>query len=319
MWEMNELSDVKGVKVGHAELEGVLTGCTVVLVEEGATCGVFVSGGAPGARETNLLEPENLVEKVHAIYIGGGSAFGLEGATGVMQFLEERNIGFDTGVKKVPIVPGAIIFDLALSNGKYPTKEIGYKACLKAVYSGIGRGNVGAGIGATIGKARGMDFAMKGGIGTSSVRSRNLVVSALVVVNAFGDVIDTKTNRIIAGALDNRKNGFVNTEELIIQGNTSEAPFNNTTIGVVATNGKLSKAMAKRVSIMAQDGIARAVRPSHTLFDGDTVFTLSTNEIKEDVSKIGVMAARAVELAIIDAVKSAKSVGTILSSNDIIF
>ena len=316
---MNELSDVKGVKVGHAELEGVLTGCTVVLVEEGATCSAFVSGGAPGTRETNLLEPENLVEKVHAIYIGGGSAFGLEGAAGVMQFLEERNIGFDTGVKKVPIIPGAIIFDLALSNGKYPTKEIGYKACSKAVYSDIGRGNVGAGIGATIGKIRGMDFAMKGGVGTSSIRSLNLVVSALVVVNAFGDVIDPKTNKIIAGALNNRKNGFVNTEELIIQENISEAPFKNTTIGVVATNGKLTKAMAKRVSIMAQDGIARAIRPSHTLFDGDTVFTLSTNEIEEDVSKIGVMAARAVELAIIDAVKSAKSVGTILSLSDVTF
>ncbi len=315
---MNELTDIKGLKVGHAELEGFFTGCTVILAESGATCGVFVGGGAPGTRETDLLEPENLVEKINAIYIGGGSAFGLEGATGVMQYLEEKNIGFETGVKRVPIIPGAIIFDLALSQGKYPTKELGYKACLNAKTSDIGRGNIGAGIGATVGKMRGMEFAMKGGVGTSSLLSGNLVVSAIVVVNAFGDIIDPLSGKIIAGALNDTKTGFIDTEKVIIGNHIQGAPFKNTTIGVVATNGKLSKAMARRVSMMANDGIARTIRPSHTLYDGDVIFTLSTGETDADVSQIGIMAAKVIELAIVDAVKSAKKLNDIMSCSDII-
>lgn len=309
---------VNGIKIGHAEREDSLTGCTVILVENGATGSVFVSGGAPGTRETDLLNAENLVEKVHAIYIGGGSAFGLEGASGVMQYLEEHNIGFETGVKKVPIVPSAIIFDLALSNGLYPTKELGYKACLNATNKELKRGNVGAGIGATVGKIRGMEFAMKGGFGAASLKSGDLIVSAVVVANSLGDVWDDCLKRIIAGALDDEKKHFIDTETFIIKGPKVESSFKNTTIGVVMTNGKLSKAMAKRVSIIAHDGIARAIKPSHTLFDGDSIFTLSTGEVIEDVNKIGVMASRVIELAIIDAVKSAKRIGNILSSSDII-
>lgn len=309
---------IEGIKIGHAEREDAPTGCTVVLAEKGATGSVFVSGGAPGTRETDLLNAENLVEKVHAIYIGGGSAFGLDGASGVMQYLEEHNIGFETGIKKVPIVPSAIIFDLALSNGLYPTKEIGYKACLNATNKELKRGNVGVGIGATVGKIRGMEFAMKGGFGGATLKSASLIVSAVVVVNSFGDIWDACQRRIIVGALDNEKKHFIDTEKVIMKGNPVESAFKNTTIGVVMTNGKLSKAMAKRVSIMSHDGIARAIKPSHTLFDGDTIFTLATNEIEEDVNKIGVMASRVVELAIIDAVRSAKRIGNILSSSDII-
>ncbi len=315
---MGSITDVRGIKVGHYENKDALTGCTVIIVESGATCGVDVRGGAPGTRETDLLNPVNLVEKVHAIYIGGGSAFGLDGASGVMKYLEEKGIGFDTGYAKVPIVPAAIIYDLGVGNPNVrPDAEMGYKACLNASQENALEGNVGVGIGATVGKIRGMDFAMKSGLGTESIRSENLIVGALVVVNALGDIIDPSTNEIIAGALNNDKKTFLNTEKFIIEGAQSKQQFKNTTIGVVATNAVLTKTSATRVAMMAQDALARTIRPAHTMFDGDTVFAISTNEIEGDITKIGTMAAKALELAILNAVRKTETIGCIVSYRDL--
>ncbi|PIW10858.1 MAG: peptidase S58, partial [Caldiserica bacterium CG17_big_fil_post_rev_8_21_14_2_50_35_7] len=281
-------------------------------------CGVDVRGGAPGTRETDLLDPVNLVEKVHAIYIGGGSAFGLDGASGVMKYLEEKRIGFDTGIIRVPIVPGAIIFDLGVGSPFVrPDKEMGYRACLNAKDEFSKQGNIGAGAGCTVGKAFGMGQCMKAGLGIESIKVGELIVGALAVVNAFGDIVDPETNSIIAGALSPDKKSFLNTEEFIIHGNVKETPFKNTTIGVVATNAKLTKAMAKRVAMMAQDGIARTIRPAHTMFDGDTVFALSTGEVEEDVSRIGIIAAKMLEKAIVNAVKNADSLFGITAYKDL--
>ena len=315
---MHSITYVKGIKVGNAEdLKGG-TGCTVIIIENGAVCGVDVRGGAPGTRETDLLDPVNLVEKVHAIYIGGGSAFGLDGASGVMKYLEEKGIGFDTGIVRVPIVPGAIIFDLGVGSPFVrPDKEMGYQACLNAKDEFSKQGNIGAGAGCTVGKALGMGQCMKAGLGIESIKVRELIVGALAVVNAFGDIVDPETNSIIAGALSPDKKSFLNTEEFIIHGNVKETPFKNTTIGVVATNAKLTKAMAKRVAMMAQDGIARTIRPAHTMFDGDTVFALSTGEVEEDVSRIGIIAAKMLEKAIVNAVKNADSLFGITAYKDL--
>lgn len=315
---MHSITYVKGIKVGNAEdLKGG-TGCTVIIIENGAVCGVDVRGGAPGTRETDLLDPVNLVEKVHAIYIGGGSAFGLDGASGVMKYLEEKRIGFDTGIVRVPIVPGAIIFDLSVGSPFVrPDKEMGYRACLNAKDEFSKQGNIGAGAGCTVGKAFGMGQCMKAGLGIESIKVGELIVGALAVVNAFGDIVDPETNSIIAGALSPDKKSFLNSEEFIIHGNVKETPFKNTTIGVVATNAKLTKAMAKRVAMMAQDGIARTIRPAHTMFDGDTVFALSTGEVEEDVSRIGIIAAKMLEKAIVNAVKNADSLFGITAYKDL--
>lgn len=315
---MHSITDVKGIKVGNAEDLIGATGCTVIIIENGAVCGVDVRGGAPGTRETDLLDPVNLVEKVHAIYIGGGSAFGLDGASGVMKYLEEKRIGFDVGYTKVPIVPGVIIFDLGVGSPFVrPDKEMGYQACLNAKDEFSKQGNIGAGAGCTVGKAFGMGQCMKAGLGIESIKVRELIVGALAVVNAFGDIVDPETNSIIAGALSPDKKSFLNTEEFIIHGNVKETPFKNTTIGVVATNAKLTKAMAKRVAMMAQDGIARTIRPAHTMFDGDTVFALSTGEVEEDVSRIGIIAAKMLERAIVNAVKNADSLFGITAYKDL--
>ena len=315
---MHSITYVKGIKVGNAEDLIGATGCTILICEKGAVCGVDIRGGAPGTRETDLLDPVNLVEKVHAIYIGGGSAFGLDGASGVMKYLEEKRIGFDTGIVRVPIVPGAIIFDLGVGSPFVrPDKEMGYRACLNAKDEFSKQGNIGAGAGCTVGKAFGMGQCMKAGLGIESIKVGELIVGALAVVNAFGDIVDPETNSIIAGALSPDKKSFLNSEEFIIHGNVKETPFKNTTIGVVATNAKLTKTMAKRVAMMAQDGIARTIRPAHTMFDGDTVFALSTGEVEEDVSKIGIIAAKMLERAIVNAVKNADSLFGITAYKDL--
>ncbi|BAL80748.1 P1 family peptidase [Caldisericum exile] len=314
---MGSITDVKGILVGNYEDFENLTGATAIVIEKGASASVDVRGGAPGTRETDLLNPENLVEYVNAIYIGGGSAMGLEGASGVSRYLEEKNIGFDTGVKKVPIVSGAIIFDLSVGTPIYPDIQAGYIAAKSSTDNFNSNGNVGAGVGATVGKIRGMDFAMKGGLGTDSIKVGDIVVGALVVVNALGDIYDFD-NKIIAGALNDSKNGFINTEEFILKTQTNEVPFKNTTIGVVATNVKLTKAKLKRLAIISHDAIARRIRPSHTIFDGDTVFTLSTNEFDfDDLLTLGVLFENVLERAIINAIKHAKSLKNIIAFNDL--
>lgn len=301
---IDSITDVKGIKVGNAQDVKAKTGCTVILCEKGAVGGVDVRGGAPGTRETDLLDPKNLVEKVNAVYLSGGSAFGLDGASGVMQYLEERNFGFDVGVTKVPIVCGAVIFDLDIGDYKIrPDKNMGYKACENAKDFCAKMGNIGAGTGATVGKILGSDFSMKGGLGTSSIKTGDLIVGALVVVNCFGDVVDPDTGNIIAGALNRDKTGFADTVKTITMSSTLEADSGkNTTIGVVATNANLTKAEANKVASMAHNGYARAIRPVHTMYDGDTIFCLSTGNVQVDVTKVGILGAKAMEKAIVRAV-----------------
>ena len=302
----NNILDVKGIKVGQAQdLEG-LTGCTVVICEKGATCGVDVRGGGPGTRETDLLDPINMIQKVHAVVLSGGSAFGLESTCGVSQYLEERNIGFDVGVAKVPIVTGAVLFDLAAGNPKCrPNIEMGYEACKNASDKELKQGNYGAGCGATIGKIKGPNFAMKGGIGSYSIKLDNgLVVSALIAVNAFGDVYED--GKVIAGVLNDDKTEVLNSYELMKNGiNKGGFSIDNTTIGIVATNAKLDKAGCKKISQMAHNGYAKSIFPIHTPHDGDTIFTMATGEIESDITLIGSLAAEVVEKSVINAIKNA--------------
>ena len=314
----NNILDVKGLKVGQVQDEDGLTGCTVVICEEGAVCGVDVRGSAPGTRETDLLDPINMIQKVHAVVLSGGSAFGLESTCGVSQYLEERNIGFDAGVAKVPIVVGAVLFDLAAGDPKCrPDKKMGYKACEMASDTVLKQGNYGAGCGATVGKIKGPEYAMKGGIGSYSIKLDNgLVVSALIAVNAFGDVYED--GNVIAGVLDNTKTKVLNSYELMKQGvNKGGFSIDNTTIGIVATNAKLDKAGCKKISQMAHDGYAKAIFPIHTPHDGDTIFTMATGEIETDITLLGSIAAEVVEKSIVNAIKNASDVKNILSYKNI--
>lgn len=306
-----KITDVPGIEVGHAQDFTAKTGCTVVIAKKGAVGGVDVRGSAPGTRETDLLKPMNLVERIHAVALCGGSAFGLSAACGVMKYLEEQGIGFDTGVAKVPIVAAAVIFDLAYGDSSIrPDEKMGYEACLNAKSGIIAQGSVGAGTGATVGKILGMKGCMKGGIGTSSIKlPGGIVVGALVVVNAFGDVVEPGTGRIIAGARDPETGEFVDTKKLLLQGYTAKAPIgNNTTIGVVATNGRLTKEQANKVASLAHNGLALTISPVHTMFDGDTIFAMSTGEIESDVNVIGVAAVEAVSRAVVNAVMSAQKI-----------
>ncbi|MEJ5223983.1 MAG: P1 family peptidase [Anaerolineales bacterium] len=319
----NAITDIPGIEVGHAENPEALTGCTVVLCRQGAVAGVDVRGGAPGTRETDLLSPLNLVEKVHAILLAGGSAFGLDSASGVMRYLEEQGIGFETGAGKVPIVPAAILFDLALGRADIrPDAAMGYQAAANARAARPPEGNVGAGAGASVGKILGMRTAMKSGIGTASVDAGGGVrVGAIVAVNAFGDVVDPTSGQIIAGArsthLGPLKVGgsgyFADTlqtmRSLVGRSVLSFAARANTVIGVVATNAKLTKAEANKVAQMAHDGLARVIRPAHTMLDGDTIFALATGDKKADVSTVGAFAAEAFAQACLRAVQQAASAG----------
>lgn len=301
--------DIEGLKVGQAENPEAKTGVTVVIAEKGAVCGVDVRGAAPGTRETDLLNPINAMEKVQAVVLSGGSAFGLEAASGVMDYLEEKNIGFDVGVTKVPIVPSAVLYDL--ENGDAftrPDKAMGRQACENASDSVLLEGDYGAGCGATVGKLRGMEHCTNSGIGSWSEATENgIKVAALIVVNAFGDVYEN--GKIIAGTKDDDGN-FISTEEGVIQ-MASSLSFSgkNTTIGIIATNVKLTKAQAAKVAGMAHDGLARCIRPIHTTMDGDTLFCLSTEEIEmptAPVDVVGILAAKATEQAVLRAVKAAK-------------
>lgn len=292
------ITDVPGVRVGHAHDLQARTGCTVVLCEDaGAIACVDVRGAAPGTRETDLLAPGNLVERVHAVVLTGGSVFGLDSACGVVRYLEERRVGFDTGVARVPIVPAAVIYDLAAgSASRRPDSRMGYEACERASVDGVEEGQSGAGAGATVGKILGPAFASSGGIGTASIKlPSGVTVGALVVVNAFGDIIDPASGQIISGARAMEGSGWLDTLRAIEQGFLSKlahfSAIENTTLAVVATDAALTKAQAQRVAMMAHDGLARAIRPVHTMFDGDTVFALSTGNLQADVTTVGSVAA----------------------------
>ena len=314
--------DINGIKLGHAQNIKGLTGCSVILCEKGATGGVDVRGGAPGTRETDLLDPSEMIEKIHAVVLSGGSAFGLDASSGVMKYLEEKNIGFDVQVAKVPIVCSAVLFDLAFGNPKIrPDKSMGYEACVNSeTYNDDINGNIGAGYGATIGKILGPHTAMKGGLGTYAVEVGNLKVGAIVAVNCLGDVIDPKTSNIIAGALDKNTNKFLNSENILINNlKNPKTPFKgNTTIGLVVTNANLSKANAKKVASMAHNGYARTMRPAHTMFDGDTIFTMATNEVDIDVTTVGMIASNVMEKAILRAIKEAYSLNGIKAYKDLL-
>ena len=300
----NAITDVRGIEVGQAQDEEALTGCTVLLCRQGAVAGVDVRGSAPGTRETDLLDPVNLVEKVHAIVLTGGSAYGLDAASGVMRYLEEQNIGFPMGSVVVPIVPAAVLYDLGLGRADVrPDSAMGYRAAASASSDVPAEGNVGAGTGASIGKIRGMDYAMKAGIGTASIDINGLIVGAIVAVNALGDVIDPGSGTKIAGL----RGGT--TLEVLRNSRTPSASQPNTVIGAVATNAKFTKVQATKVAQMAQDGLAQAIRPAHTMFDGDTIFALATGEVDADVSTVGAFAAEVMAQAIVRAARMAESAG----------
>jgi L-aminopeptidase/D-esterase-like protein len=300
----NAITDVRGIEVGQAQDEGALTGCTVLLCRQGAVAGVDVRGSAPGTRETDLLDPVNLIDKVHALVLTGGSAFGLDAASGVMRYLEERNIGYSMGTVKVPIVPAAVLYDLGLGRADVrPDAAMGYRAAALASSDAPAEGNVGAGTGASIGKIRGMEYAMKAGIGTTSMNINGLIIGAIVAVNAIGDVVDPGSGLKIAGL----RSGT--TLEWLKSGQVQPTAQSNTVIGVVATNAKLTKTQATKVAQMAQDGLAQAIRPAHTMFDGDTIFALATDEVDADVSMVGAFAAEVVAQAIVRSAKMAESAG----------
>lgn len=313
------ITDVPGVKLGHAQDMTALTGCSVVICEAGAIGGVDQRGGAPGTRETDLLRPMHLVEKVHAVMLAGGSAFGLDAASGVMKYLEERKIGFDVRVAHVPIVPAAILFDLEVGDAAIrPDAAMGYRACQAASSSESAQGNIGAGAGASVGKLFGIRRAMKGGIGTASMEIGNgVIVGALVAVNAYGDILDPRTNQLIAGARDS-KSGLTNTMETMrtFKGRSilQFATPHNTVIGVIATNAKLSKEQVNKVAQVGHNGLAQTIRPAHSMLDGDTLFALSTNQRKTDVNIVSAYAAEVVARAIINAIYFADPAGGLPSA-----
>ena len=311
--------DVPGLRVGHYTLSERLTGCSVVLAPDGAVGAVDVRGAAPGTRETDLLDPANLVDKVHAVLLSGGSAFGLDAATGVVRWLEEHHIGFETGYGRVPIVPAAVLFDLPVvrmgDNPKArPGAEAGYAACEAASTATPAAGNVGAGSGACVGKLFGLDRCMKGGIGNASVRVGPWVVGALVACNAVGDVIDPATGQVLAGARTADGQHLLDTQRALLNGERGNRPLpgTNTTIGVVATNATLTKAQAKRLAMSAHDGLARSIRPAHTTLDGDTLFAMATGTETSpaDLMLLTVMAAEATAMATVDAIRQARSITT---------
>lgn len=308
------LTDVPGIAVGHETLTGRPTGCTVVLASAGAVGGVDVRGASPGTRETDLLDPVNAVSVVHGIVLSGGSAFGLDVAGGVMRFLEERGIGYETRAARVPIVPAAILYDLGLGDPAIrPDASCGYRAATSASSAPVAEGNVGAGAGATVGKLLGGSRAMKGGVGSASVTLPNgLIIAAIVAVNAAGDVVDPATGRVVAGVRTPDGLALADARRLIRSGATLRppSPGENTTIGVVATNARLTKAQAKKMAQMAHDGLARAISPAHTMGDGDAVFSLATGERDEppDLLVIGAMAAEVMAEAIVRAVQQARGV-----------
>jgi L-aminopeptidase/D-esterase-like protein len=328
----NTLTAVDGIKVGHFTLTERPTGCTAIIVDGDAVGGVSQRGGAPGTRETDLLNPLNMVDKVNAVVLAGGSAFGLEAATGTVRWLEEHNIGWDVRIARVPIVPAAILFDLPVGgNPKVrPTADCGYKAAAAASTAAVAEGTVGAGAGATVGKLggfrdregvpSGQRGPMKSGLGSAAIRMPNgLVVAAIVAVNAVGDIIDPDTAKVVAGALT--PDGTFADARTILRSGVLQQPRagENTTIGLVATNAKLTKAEASRVALMADDGYARAIYPSHTNGDGDTIFSLATGRWagQADVTIVGALAAEAMARAIVRAATQATGLPGLPAARDL--
>jgi len=317
------ITDVDGIKVGHFTDSRRPTGCTVLIFEKGATAGVDVRGSAPGTRETDLLNPVHTVQQIQAILLTGGSAFGLDAATGVVRYLEEHGLGARVGEVVVPIVPAAVIFDLQTGDSKIrPTAESGYKACQAATGGNVPEGNVGAGAGASVGKMFGAKLAMKSGLGTASLRigDTGLTVGAIVAVNAVGDVLDPKTGKIMAGARKPDGSGFLDSMAQLRMGRNVELKIGaNTTIGVVATNAALDKTQMTKIAQMAHDGLARTVNPVHTLADGDTIFAVATgaSPVRASHGAIGALAADVMAQAVVRAVMSARGIAGLPAARDL--
>lgn len=301
-------TDVGNIKVGHAQDYEGGTGLTLILPDPGNTAGVDVRGGAPGTRETDLLNPLNQVSEVSSIILSGGSAYGLEAASHLMKILEKEGIGFDVGVGVVPIISQAVLFDLAYKNPKArPDAKMTRKAFESATYDDKSQGIIGAGTGATVGKALGPEFLVKSGLGQASIKKGDLVVSAIVAVNAFGDIFDYHKSIQIAGPTKDGK--MLKTIDLIDQilGSFADIKPSNTTIGAVATNATFSKTELTKIAGMAHDGYARSINPVHTLFDGDTIFSLATNKVEANINLVGALAAEAMSMAIANAIYSSKT------------
>ena len=317
---LNEITDVQGISVGHASDYTGYTGCTVILCEKGGVCGIDIRGSAAGTRQVDALSINHLVEEVHAVLLCGGSSFGLDAATGVMKFLEEKGVGFDVGVVKVPIVPTAVIFDLGFGDHKArPTRETGYEACLNASAK-VAEGSVGCGVGATVGKLFGLQCAMKGGVGTASVAMPDgLIVGALAVVNAFGDIVDNLTGKIIAGVRKTEESlELASTVDSLRRGYVKKQfGMENTTLAVVATNGAFNKREITKVAQMAQGGLIKTINPVHTTFDGDLVFALSVGTVPADINRVGVLSEFVVTEAIKRAVRKADGLGKLPAAKDV--
>ena len=309
------ITDVAGIEVGHFTDPRRPTGCSVVIAREGAVAGVDVRGAAPGTRETDLLAPGNLVEQVHAIMLAGGSAWGLEAATGAVRWLEEHGVGLDVGVGRLPLVPAAVLFDLHVGDMKVrPDAVAGYAACAAATHKPPAEGNVGAGAGAVVGKMFGLQHAMKGGVGTASVTVAGVTVGALIACNAVGDVVDPDTGRPLAGARAADGLTLRDTRHALLRGEPPHPLLagSNTTIGVIATDARLTKVQAQRLAVAVHDGLARSINPVHTMSDGDTLFTLATGHVPHHpgMMVLATMAAEAVARATVRAVLAARTLRT---------
>lgn len=316
-----QITDIEGIRVGHYSDREAITGCTVLLCEEGAVGGVQIRGSASGTRELDALHPLHLVDRVHGLLFAGGSAFGLDAAGGVMAYLEEQGVGFDVGVTRVPIVPAAILFDLKIGDVRVrPDRAMGYAACQAATSGTIEEGSVGAGTGATVGKLMGIECAMKGGVGTSSLSlPGGVAVSALAVVNAFGDVIDPETGQILAGLRDGPDGRRLLDTAAQMRAGVHPRGYGreSTTLVAVATNAQLSKVEATTLAQQAQLGLARTIRPVHTTLDGDATFVLATGRVRSDLNALGVVAADAVAQAVVRAIRLATGLGGVPSFSDV--
>lgn len=306
------ITDVAGLEVGHFTDTRRPTGCTVILTREGAVAGVDVRGAAPGTRETELLHPSNLVEHVHGVLLAGGSAWGLDAASGVMRWLEDQGCGLDVGVGRVPIVPAAVLFDLPVGNARVrPDAHAGYQACVAASTQPPAEGNVGAGAGALVGKLFGLERAMKGGVGSASLTVDGITVGALVACNAVGDVRHPDTGQLLAGARTLDGLALRGTVRALMAGESVRSPLagTHTTIGVVATNAMLTKPQAHRLAQVAHDGLARSINPVHTLLDGDTLFALGTGRAGRSASMLllGTLAAEVTARAVVRAIFAAQT------------
>ncbi|WP_352400171.1 P1 family peptidase [Anaerotignum sp.] len=304
-----KISEIKGIKIGHAQNVEGGTGCTAIICEDGAVAGVDVRGGGPASRETELLKPVNMVQQIHCVMLSGGSAYGLAAGDGAMQFLEERGVGFDVGVGVVPIVCGASLFDLVVGDAKCrPDKAMGYEACKTAGKNEPGEGNVGAGTGASIGKFLGPDRMMKSGLGTYAVQLGEVQCGAIVAVNALGDVIDYDTGKQIAGILSEDKTSLASTEDIMYKeiGMQRNVFSGNTTIGCIITNAILTKNQANKLASIAHNGYAKTISPVHTSADGDTIFVMSTGEVEVSPDALGALATEVMARAICSGVKAAE-------------